>query len=216
MGYRTIAEAVTVSFVEKKSEFIATLVPVQTAEAAIACIDTVRKENRKAKHNVYAYLLRENNMTRYSDDGEPQGTAGVPVLNVLQKNQLIDVCCVVTRYFGGILLGGGGLVRAYSHSAALAVEAAAVQTMVTCYPMTLQMPYTLYGKVSYQLPQLPVLQQDAVFGDTVTISLLVPETIAAAFQADMIELTNGEIDLQVGTLQYADFAAVADRLPESR
>jgi uncharacterized membrane protein len=78
------------------------------------------------------------------------------------------------------------------------------------------MPYTLYGKVSYQLPQLPVLQQDAVFGDTVTISLLVPETIAAAFQADLIELTNGEIDLQVGTLQYADFAAVADRLPESR
>lgn len=213
MGYRTIAEPVKTSFVEKKSEFIATLVPVQTAEEAIACIETVRRENRKARHNVYAYILRENHMTRYSDDGEPQGTAGVPVLNVLQKNELTDVCCVVTRYFGGILLGGGGLVRAYSHSAALAVEAASIQTMVACHPVTLQMAYSLYGKVSYRLPQLPILQQDAVFGDTVTLSLLVPEELTASFQADMIELTNGEISVQVGALQYADFAAVADRLP---
>ena len=93
MGYRTIAQAVTASFIEKKSEFIATLVPVQTADAAIACIEEVRKVNRKARHNVYAYILRENHMTRYSDDGEPQGTAGVPVLNVLQKQNLTDVCC---------------------------------------------------------------------------------------------------------------------------
>lgn len=213
MGYRTIAEPVKTSFVEKKSEFIAALVPVQTTEEAIACIETIRRENRKARHNVYAYILRENHMTRYSDDGEPQGTAGVPVLNVLQKKELTDVCCVVTRYFGGILLGGGGLVRAYSHSAALAVEAAAIQTMVACYPVTLQMAYSLYGKVSYRLPQLPILQQDAVFGDTVTLSLLVPEEIIASFQADMIALTNGSISIQIGALQHTDFAAVADRLP---
>ena len=92
MGYRTIAEPVKTSFVEKKSEFIAALVPVQTTEEAIACIETIRRENRKARHNVYAYILRENHMTRYSDDGEPQGTAGVPVLNVLQKKELTDVC----------------------------------------------------------------------------------------------------------------------------
>lgn len=152
-------------------------------------------------------------MTRYSDDGEPQGTAGVPVLNVLQKKELTDVCCVVTRYFGGILLGGGGLVRAYSHSAALAVEAAAIQTMVSCYPVTLKMAYSLYGKVSYHLPQLPILQQDAAFGDTVTLSLLVPEEMIESFRADMIALTNGGISIQIGALQYADFAAVADRLP---
>ena len=146
MGYRTIAQAVTASFIEKKSEFIATLVPVQTADAAIACIEEVRKANRKARHNVYAYILRENHMTRYSDDGEPQGTAGVPVLNVLQKQNLTDVCCVVTRYFGGILLGGGGLVRAYSHSAALAVEAAQIQTKISCHPVTLKMAY--FGALS--------------------------------------------------------------------
>ena len=213
MGYRTIAKAVKTSFVEKKSEFIATLVPVQTAEEAIACIETVRREHRKARHNVYAYILRENHMTRYSDDGEPQGTAGVPVLNVLQKKELTDVCCVVTRYFGGILLGGGGLVRAYSHSAALAVEAAAIQTMVSCYHVTLKMAYSLYGKVYYHLPQLPILQQDAAFGDTVTLSLLVPEERIESFQANMIALTNGGISIQIGALQYADFAAVADRLP---
>lgn len=95
--------------------------------------------------------------------------AGVPVLNVLQKQNLTDVCCVVTRYFGGILLGGGGLVRAYSHSAALAVEAAQIQTKISCHPVTLKMAYSLYGKVSYQLPQLPILQQNADFGDTVTL-----------------------------------------------
>ena len=109
MGYRTIAQAVTASFIEKKSEFIATLVPVQTADAAIACIEEVRKANRKARHNVYAYILRENHMTRYSDDGEPQGTAGVPVLNVLQKQNLTDVCCVVTRHSAGRWRFGTGV-----------------------------------------------------------------------------------------------------------
>lgn len=211
MGYRTIAKAVTASFIEKKSEFIAALKPVQTADEAIAFIDEIRRANRKARHNVYAYIVRENNTTRYSDDGEPQGTAGVPVLNVLQKNQLTDVCCVVTRYFGGILLGGGGLVRAYSHSAALAVEAADIQVMEACYPITLQTAYSLYGKIAYQLPQLPILQKDAVFGDTVTLSLLVPEALADAFRKDMVELTNGDIQIQTGNLQHADFAEVADR-----
>ena len=112
-----------------------------------------------------------------------------------------------------ILLGGGGLVRAYSHSAALAVEAAQIQTKISCHPVTLKMAYSLYGKVSYQLPQLPILQQNADFGDTVTLSLLVPAGLTASFQADMIELTNGEISIQVGEQLDADFAEVADRLP---
>ena len=99
--YRTIAAPATASFVEKKSEFIAYLAPVRTAEEAVSVIETVRKNHRRARHNVYAYLLREGNASRYSDDGEPQGTAGMPVLDVLQKKKLTDICCVVTRYFGG-------------------------------------------------------------------------------------------------------------------
>ena len=122
MEYRTIAAPVSASFVEKKSEFIAQLFPVRTQEDAVEAIENVRKQHRRARHNVYAYLLREGNASRYSDDGEPQGTAGMPILDVLQKNGLTDICCVVTRYFGGVLLGANGLVRAYSHSTALAIE----------------------------------------------------------------------------------------------
>ena len=200
-------------FTEKRSRFITHLYKVGTEAEARARIEEMKKKYYDARHNCWCYLLQEGGVVRYSDDGEPQGTAGVPVLNVLQKQNLTDVCCVVTRYFGGILLGGGGLVRAYSHSAALAVEAAQIQTKISCHPVTLKMAYSLYGKVSYQLPQLPILQQNADFGDTVTLSLLVPAGLTASFQADMIELTNGEISIQVGEQLDADFAEVADRLP---
>ena len=200
-------------FTEKRSRFITHLYKVETEAEARARIEEMKKKYYDARHNCWCYLLQEGGVVRYSDDGEPQGTAGVPVLNVLQKQNLTDVCCVVTRYFGGILLGGGGLVRAYSHSAALAVEAAQIQTKISCHPVTLKMAYALYGKVSYRLPQLPILQQNADFGDTVTLSLLVPAGLTASFQADMIELTNGEISIQVGEQLDADFAEVADRLP---
>ena len=98
MEYRTIAAPVSASFVEKKSEFIAQLFPARTQEEAVEAIEEVRKQHRRARHNVYAYLLRDGNASRYSDDGEPQGTAGMPILDVLQKNGLTDVCCVGTRY----------------------------------------------------------------------------------------------------------------------
>ena len=193
-------------YMEKKSRFLGLITPVTTEAEARARLEAVKKQEYDARHNCWCYLLQEGGVVRYSDDGEPQETAGVPVLNVLQKQNLTDVCCVVTRYFGGILLGGGGLVRAYSHSAALAVEAAQIQTKISCHPVTLKMAYALYGKVSYRLPQLPILQQNADFGDTVTLSLLVPAGLTASFQADMIELTNGEISIQVGEQLDADFA----------
>ena len=108
MNYFTISANAKASFIEKRSEFIGCIAPVKTNDEAVAFINSVKAEHRKAKHNVYAYILREDNISRYSDDGEPQGTAGVPVLDVLQKRGLTDVCMVVTRYFGGILLGGIG------------------------------------------------------------------------------------------------------------
>ena len=208
MGYRTIAQPVSATYIEKKSEFIAQLQPVQTDEEAIAFLDSVRRAHRKARHNVYAYLVREQNTSRYSDDGEPQGTAGMPVLDVLQKNHLTDVCCVVTRYFGGILLGGGGLVRAYSHSTAMAVEAASILEMRRCIPLTLTMDYTMYGKVSYCLPQFEVIQTDSSFDTMVTLSILVQEPQALALQEHLIDLSNGTIQIQVGEAYDADFSAV--------
>ena len=132
----------------------------------------------------------------------------MPVLDVLQKNHLTDVCCVVTRYFGGILLGGGGLVRAYSHSTAMAVEAASILEMRRCIPLTLTMDYTMYGKVSYCLPQFEVIQTDSSFDTMVTLSILVQEPQAIALQEHLIDLSNGTIQIQVGEAYDADFSAV--------
>ena len=123
MQYRTIRAAASAEFVEKRSRFIGYISPVTTQEDAAAFIDSIRSKHWDATHNVPAYIIREGNICRFSDDGEPQGTAGMPALNVLQKEGLTDCVLVVTRYFGGILLGGGGLVRAYSHAAKIAVDA---------------------------------------------------------------------------------------------
>lgn len=208
MEYRTIAQASAATLIEKKSEFIAQLFPVRTSEEAIACIESVKKNHRKARHNVYAYIVREQNTSRYSDDGEPQGTAGMPVLDVLMKNQLTDICCVVTRYFGGILLGGGGLVRAYSGSTSLAVQESKIMVMRECRPMRLTMDYSLYGKVSYVLPQYGVLQTDSDFGNNVVLSLLVQSETAEKLKKDLTDLTNGQINIETGETQYADFSEI--------
>ena len=148
MKYITVKSPAESSYIEKRSEFIGHISPAETNEDAINFINHIKENNRKARHNVYAYILRDGNISRYSDDGEPQGTAGIPVLEV-RKTNLTDVCCVVTRYFGGILLGGGGLVRAYSHSTALAIEAAEVLKMYKCSELILSLSYDLYGKITY-------------------------------------------------------------------
>lgn len=207
-GYHTIATPATASFVEKKSEFIAYLAPVHTQEEATGVIDSVRRQHRRARHNVYAYLLRNGNASRYSDDGEPQGTAGTPILDVLQKNNLTDVCCVVTRYFGGVLLGANGLVRAYAHSAALAVEQAQIKIMLPCYPVNIQSDYSLYGKIIYNLPQTDLIQLDTIFEDQVHLKLLVRDTLWEFLQKELINLTGNQITMNIGELQYADFSKI--------
>ena len=118
--YRTVKAFGSAEFTEKRSRFIGWCQPVQTQEEAVAFVENIRSRHWDATHNVYAYRLRDGQLQRYSDDGEPQGTAGMPVLDVLQKSNLVDVVVVATRYFGGILLGGGGLVRAYSHTSSIA------------------------------------------------------------------------------------------------
>ena len=119
-------------FVEKRSRFIGHALPVTTEEEALAFIAEMKSKYWDASHNVYAYIVREGGIMRYSDDGEPQGTAGIPCLDVLLKEGVTDLCVVATRYFGGILLGGGGLVRAYSHTAKIALDAGQVVTMQLC------------------------------------------------------------------------------------
>ncbi len=194
------------SFTEKKSEFIGYIAPVKTNDEAVDFINKIRGEHRKATHNVYAYILREGNASRYSDDGEPQGTAGVPVLDVLKKEGLTDVCCVVTRYFGGILLGGGGLVRAYSHSAKIAVDAAEKMIMCRSFPVKITVDYDLYGKITHILPDFGVKITDTDFGADVTVSLLVKTGSALPLKEKITDVTNGRLSFVQGDETFENFA----------
>lgn len=206
MNYTTIKGFATDSFIEKKSEFIGYISPVKTNQEAVDFINEIKSQNRKAKHNVYAYILLDNNITRYSDDGEPQGTAGMPVLDVLQKENLTDVCVVVTRYFGGILLGGGGLVRAYSHACKLAVDAAFKMEMHECFEVTLKFDYSLYGKIEYSLPEFEIKMLSDEFADNITLKILVKADMLDKLEEKLTDITNGKILILKSKMKYGDFA----------
>lgn len=208
MNYYTVSEAAEASFIEKRSEFIGYIAPVKTDEEAVNFINTIKAKHRKAKHNVYAYILRKDNISRYSDDGEPQGTAGVPVLDVLQKRALTDVCVVVTRYFGGILLGGGGLVRAYSHAASLACDAAHTMDMCLCHRLKICTDYGMYGKLTYILPNFETITVNSDFADSVTLELLVLSKKLSALISEITEITNGSAEITDCGELFEDFSSV--------
>ena len=208
MNYLTISENAKASFIEKRSEFIGYISPVKTNDEAVAFINFIKAEHRKAKHNVYAYILREDNISRYSDDGEPQGTAGVPVLDVLKKRGLTDVCVVVTRYFGGILLGGGGLVRAYSHAASLACDAAHIMDMCLSHRLKITADYGMYGKISYLLPNYDTITVDSDFGSDVTLEILVLSEKLDALKKELTEVTNGTAEIEDMGELFEDFSSV--------
>ena len=174
----------------------------------LSFINSVRAEHRKAKHNVYAYILRNDNISRYSDDGEPQGTAGMPVFDVLRKRNLTDVCAVVTRYFGGILLGGGGLVRAYSHAVSLACDTAEIMNMCLCHRLKITTDYTMYGKISYILPDFDTITVNSDFGSDVIIEILVLTEKLNSLVKKLTEITNGSVIIEDGGELYQDFSAV--------
>lgn len=208
MNYFTISKPASDSFIEKKSEFIGYIAPVKTNDEAVAFINQIKAMHRKARHNVYAYILREDNISRYSDDGEPQGTAGVPVLEVLQKRGLTDVCVVVTRYFGGILLGGGGLLRAYSHAASIACDAAYIMDMRLCHRLTIKTDYNLYGKINYILPNFNVIIVNSDFADAVTLEILVMSEKLESLRKELTEITNDSAEVTDFGELYEDFSSV--------
>lgn len=204
--YKTIADRATASFTEKKSEFIGNIAPVKTEEAAIAFIEEIRKQHRKATHNCYAYILKDNNIGRHSDDGEPSGTAGAPMFEVLKKEELTDVCCVVTRYFGGIKLGGGGLVRAYGNGVKAAIDAAKIKLISTARRLIVTMDYSLYGKIGALLAEYDVRVQNEDFGADVKINLYVRDERAEEFKEKLIDLCFGRVEIDdLGTEEF-DFA----------
>lgn len=191
--YITIRCPASDEFVERRSRFIGCIAPVSTADEAMQLIASKKSEHWDATHNVYAYILRDGQQKRYSDDGEPQGTAGVPVLDVLQKAGLVDVCVVVTRYFGGILLGAGGLVRAYSNGASLAVKAARIITVRECGEFSLSCAYDFYGKLARMLPQYGAKVISSDFGAQVSLRFLLRDDYIKPFLDELTEVSAARV-----------------------
>ena len=206
MEYKTIAERCEARFVEKKSEFIGYLAPVMYEEQAIAFINEIRAEHRKATHNCYAYILRENTICRHSDDGEPSGTAGVPIFEVLRKAELADVVCVVTRYFGGIMLGTGGLVRAYTRGARDAVDSAKIRVMAMSVELKISLDYALYGRLPQIFAQFDARVESEEFSRNVEIVLRVREELAESLKSALIDACNGKIVVEFIQKSWYDFA----------
>ena len=184
-------------FEEKRSKFTGRLWRVETAEEAVSRIKEMRETYWDATHNCYAYILREGNVMRYSDDGEPQGTAGMPILDVLRHEQLENCLCVVTRYFGGVLLGTGGLVRAYTKGAQIAVAAAGVQRMSLFSVALIACPYNLYEKVLHLLPDYDCAAEQTDFGADVTLTVTLPAGGEERLNAALAEATAGQVYAEV-------------------
>lgn len=204
-AYETIAAPAQAEFVEKRSRFIGYIAPVKTEEEAMAFLSEKRAQHWDATHNVYAYLLRENQAQRYSDDGEPQGTAGQPVLEVLRREGLTDVIVVVTRYFGGILLGTGGLVRAYTAAASGALAAARIVTMRQVVRCRVRLPYARFEQAQRLVAAAGGRLEDPVYDDAVTLCWKMPAGTEAPLCAALGELTRGDAQVQVSPPEYAAF-----------
>ena len=200
--YKTVKIESSDEFTEKRSRFIGYVRPVKTEAEATEFINSIRSKHWDARHNVYAYSLREGNIKRYSDDGEPSGTAGMPVLDVITKNEVYDVCVVVTRYFGGVLLGTGGLVRAYSQGSKIALEAGQVVLMQNCLVCSLTCSYNQYGKISSLIPDNGGVIDDSVFETDVKLSFHIKPVGLPALNKKLADLTSGEVQAVSDSEQY--------------
>lgn len=193
--YKTLLAEKTAEYVVQKSRFLGLATPVQAEEEALALLRRVRELHRTASHHCYAYILGQNaGVMRYNDDGEPGGTAGMPILEVLRARGVVNCAVVVTRYFGGILLGAGGLTRAYSHSCALAVEAAGVCEMLPTQRWLCEVAYPLWDRVQHALRGLPVRLENTVFTTSVQFELLTRTADADALLDTLARVTDGRAE----------------------
>lgn len=198
MGYRTVGNTVESEFTEKKSVFIGLAKRVFSEEEAKEFIAEVKSRYKDARHHVYAYTLEEDmHIQRYSDDGEPQGTGGIPMLDVIRKNDLRNVCIVVVRYFGGILLGAGGLTRAYVKGAADAIEAAGVVLRVSGHQIDFGLEYDLFGKVQYFLKEKHIDISHVEYTDKVKASVFLESTQLDQVLQEITNLTSGKAEMEI-------------------
>lgn len=197
-------------FYEKKSHFIGRIWPVETEEEALEKIQAMKKQHYDATHNCWAYIIRDG-AVRFSDDGEPGGTAGMPMLQVLQREGLYNCVCVVTRYFGGILLGAGGLVRAYTKGAKIAVDAAGKSMKRVWTVLYLPCPYPYYERVKLEVSAFGGIVRDTQFGAEVEMELLFPEGRTAEFLEKLTDMTCGSVEAMEVGQEYRAFPVNGER-----
>ena len=196
-------------FVEKKSRFIGRIWPVETEEEALQRIQEMKKKHYDATHNCWAYIIRDG-AVRFSDDGEPGGTAGIPMLQVLQREELYNVVCVVTRYFGGILLGAGGLVRAYTKGAKIAVDAAGKSMKRVWTALYLPCPYSYYEQVKLAVAAFDGLIRKTDYGAEIELEVLFPEGRTQAFLTHLRDMTSGTVEAMEIGQEYRAFPVAVD------
>lgn len=194
MSYITIRNQGEERFEEKKSEFIGYAKRVENEDDAKAFVNEIKNMHKQATHNCWAYVIGENmNTQRYSDDGEPQGTAGIPILEVMKKSNITDCAIVVTRYFGGILLGTGGLNRAYTKGASVAIKSAGIVEKVLGLKLSFEMEYDLFGKIQYICGQNSWHIEDTEYTDKVIVHILCEKTLSDEIECEIVESTNGKV-----------------------
>ena len=196
-GYITVKQASMFEYEDRKSVFIGMAMPVSSEEEALTFIDSVKKRYPDARHHVYAYVLRQNSTMRFTDDREPQGTAGMPVLDVIRKNGCTDVVIVVTRYFGGTLLGTGGLVRAYTSAAIGALESAEIVKYDIYSSAEFEISYSDYGKISNVLTELNFRISDTIFEENVRIVGSILKSDVDILSEKLTEITSGKSELKI-------------------
>ena len=196
-SYTTIHHYASFEYEDRKSVFIGEAMPVSTEEEALIFIESIKKKYPDARHHVYAYVLRDNSIMRFSDDGEPQGTAGMPVLDIIRKNGLTDTAIVVTRYFGGTLLGTGGLVRAYTASALGAVENAEIITYDVYVTLTIETTYSDYQKFSPVFTEFGYRSEDVRYTDKVILTGRVKKSNSDDLIDKLIQTTSGRVKVQI-------------------
>lgn len=203
MTYRTILKGAEIEIVIKKSRFIGYASAVATVEEAEAFIQEIKSLHPQATHNCSAYIVGQNGLNqRYSDDGEPQGTAGIPMLEVLRKEDITNTAVVVTRYFGGVKLGASGLVRAYGNTARQALEAAHIVVYKAFQAVELTFSYAALGKIDYYLQSEEIVELDREFTDTVSLTCLVLANLVDKVKGDILNITSGDCGWEEKELQY--------------
>ena len=203
-SYKTVSWESETSMTEKKSKFIANVRPVDNETEALEFLNKIRSRYPDATHNVYAYVIDENNIFRYSDDGEPSGTAGMPVLDTIRKEGIVDCLVVVTRYFGGTLLGTGGLVHAYGASAKEGLLKSKIIKRCLCNIVSVNVDYSLSGKIQYKAASENYIVEDTVYGENVEFLICVKPEETERFIKDITDLTNGKAQMDVVDNKYID------------